>query len=78
MKSIKIQIAITTALSVYTTTVLATVFTTNATINAGNATYDGQDIVVSNCTLTVNGPHFFASLLLTNSAVLTHSPAPSV
>lgn len=57
--------------------VRAATFTTNATIAAGEVTYDGQPIVVSNCTLTVNGPHSFASLLLTNGAVLTHSPAPS-
>ena len=52
-------------------------FTTNATIVAGDFTYDGQPIVVSNCTLTVNGPHSFASLLLISGAVLTHSPAPN-
>jgi hypothetical protein len=47
------------------------------TIGAGDLTYEGQDIVVSNCTLTVNGPHNFASLVLTDSAVLTHSAAPN-
>jgi hypothetical protein len=35
--------------------------------------YEGQDIVVSNATLTINGPHSFSSVLLTNNAVLTHS-----
>lgn len=51
-------------------------FTTDATITADVMTYDGQGIIVSNCTLSVDGPHRFASLLLTNGAVLTHSPAP--
>src|ERR1035438_3376705 len=52
-------------------------FTSNTTIGAGDLTYEGQDIVVSNCTLTVNGPHNFASLVLTDSAVLTHSASPN-
>jgi hypothetical protein len=43
----------------------------------GNTTYDGQDIVVSGCTLTVDGPHAFASLLVTNSGAVTHSTAPN-
>jgi hypothetical protein len=77
MKKTQKLIVITAALAVQTTAVLAPVFLTDATIGVGNATYDGQDIVVGNCTLTVNGPHSFASLLLTNGAVLTHSPAPN-
>ena len=53
----------------------AATFTTNTLVDVGNLTYEGQDILVSNCTVTVNGPHAFNSLRLTNSAVLTHSPA---
>ena len=53
----------------------AATFTSNAIITNGDTTYDGQPMVVSNCTLTVNGPHSFASLLLTSNAVLTHSAA---
>ena len=75
MKKTQKLIAIAAILAAQTTAVPATVFTTNITIVAGDSTYDGQDIVVSNCTLTVNGPHSFASLLLTNGAVLTHSQA---
>ena len=52
-------------------------FTSNTTLGAGDPTYDGQPIVVSNCTLTVDGVHSFASMLLADSAVLTHSPAPA-
>ncbi len=55
----------------------AVVFTNNTTLGVGDATYDGQPIIVSNCTLTVNGPHTFASLLLTSNAVLTHATAPN-
>ena len=53
---------------------LAATFTTAVTISESDTTYDGQDIVVNGATLTVNGAHSFASLLLTNAAVLTHSP----
>lgn len=55
----------------------AATFTNDTLIAAGNGAYDGQDIVVQNCTLTVNGPHAFNSLRLTNNAVLTHSAATS-
>ena len=56
---------------------MATDFTTNTTIADGDLTCDGQDIAVSNCTLTVNGAHTFASLLVTASGVVTHSAAPN-
>ena len=74
---IKSLIAITAALVLHSTAALATVFTTNATINIGDTNYDGQDIVVSNSTLTVNGPHRFASLQVISNGVLTHSAAPN-
>src|SRR5437879_4813538 len=50
----------------------AATFTASTTINEGDATFDGQDIIVSNATVTINGAHSFNSLLLTNNAVLTH------
>ena len=53
---------------------LAATFTTSVTISESDTTYDGQDIAVNGATLTVNGAHRFASLLLTNAAVLSHSP----
>ena len=50
----------------------ATVVTfTNETFIA-DTSYDGQDIVVSGCTVTVDGSHSFNSLQLTNGGVLTH------
>ena len=55
----------------------AVTFTTDTTINAGDATYDAQDIVVSGCTLTVNGPHSFNSLQIVSSGILTHTAAAS-
>ena len=53
-------------------------FTTPITIHEGDATYDGLDIVVDGTTVTINGPHTFNSLLLTNGAVLTHSACSTV
>lgn len=55
----------------------AVTFTADTTIGVGNTTYDGQDVVVSGCTLTVNGPHSFSSLQLVLSGVLTHTAAAS-
>ena len=52
----------------------AATITTNLTLSEANLTYEGQDIVVSGATLTLDGPHAFNSLFLTNGAVLTHSP----
>src|SRR6266404_1823159 len=53
-----------------------TVFTNDALIKAVNTAYDGQDIVVSNCTLTVDGPHGFGSMLVGTGGVLTHTFYP--
>src|ERR1035437_10903604 len=69
--------AITAALALLTTAAHAAVFTTNASIAIGVTTYDGQDIVVSNCTLTVDGPHPFTSLLVTSNGVVTHTADPA-
>lgn len=51
----------------------AVTFTTDTFISAGDSAYDNQDVVVSGCTLTVDGAHTFASLALSNNATLTHS-----
>ncbi len=68
-------IALTAALALHNTATQAVVFTSHTAIGVGNTTYDGQEIVVSNCTITINGPHSFASLLVTNGGAITHSPA---
>ena len=49
------------------------IFTTDTLIAPLDSTYDGQDIIVSNAVLTVDGPHSFASLRLAGGAMLTHS-----
>ena len=47
-------------------------FTQNTLIAANDPTYDGQDIIVTGCTVTINGYHPFNSLLIRGSGVVTH------
>ena len=54
------------------------IFTTNTTISDTNFTYEGDDIVVQGCTLTINGGHEFNSLTVERNAsnqagVVTHT-----
>src|SRR6266568_2772260 len=46
---------------------------TNTNIGITNTNFDGQDIIVTNCTVTVDGPHAFASVQLLNGGTLAHS-----
>lgn len=46
-------------------------------IEADDMTYEGQGLLVSGSTLTVNGRHAFNSLQLENQSLLTHAPASS-
>ena len=57
---------------------LTTTFTTPITIGAGNYSYDGQDIIVNDTTVTINGAHSFNSLQLVDDAVLTDSALASL
>jgi hypothetical protein len=58
------------------TSAMAITFTHDAFISFVDLSYEGQDIVVSNCTLTVDGPHAFNSLQVLPGGVVTHSPLP--
>jgi len=55
----------------------AVVFTSNLAIGPLMTNYEGADVVISNCTVTVDGPHTFASVLVGANGVLTHSPLTS-
>ena len=56
----------------------ATTFTNDTTINANDTNYEGADIIVTNCTVTVDGPHAFSSLLVAAGGVLgPHSSSPN-
>jgi hypothetical protein len=52
----------------------AALFLTDTTIGAANTNYDGQDIVVIGCTLTIDGAHSFSDLLVIENGVVTCSP----
>ena len=56
----------------------AATFTNNVTLSETNTAYDGQDIIVDGATVTIDGPHSFNSVRLTNNAVLTHSPCTTM
>src|SRR5690348_4250318 len=51
----------------------AITFTSDALIGVNDTTFDGLDIIVSNCVLTVDGPHSFASVQVLIGGVITHS-----
>src|SRR6267378_787307 len=77
MKPVCFRLGILALAAIQTATASAVIFTSDTTIASGDATYDGQDVVVSNCVLTVDGPHNFASVRVAGTGVLTHSPALS-
>ena len=47
----------------------------DTTIGENNFQFDGRTLQVNGKTLTVDGAHTFANLILVNGAVLTHSPS---
>jgi hypothetical protein len=51
----------------------AAIITSDTVIAPDNFDYEHADIIVSNATLTVDGPHTFASLLVGANGVVTHS-----
>ena len=55
----------------------AATFTSNAFISSSNTNFDGQDIVVIGCTLTIDGSHAFSDVILLDNGVITHSFSPT-
>ena len=53
--------------------VQAVTFTTDTYIAADDFTYDGDDIVVDGCVVTIDGAHGFASLWVMPGGVVTHT-----
>jgi len=51
-----------------------TIINQNTLIDEDNQEFEGKSIRVEGRTLTVNGSHAFANLILVNGAVLNHSP----
>src|ERR1051325_6963128 len=59
------------------TTASAVVFTSDTAISLSNTNYEGDALILSNCTGTVDGPQNFASLLVGAGGTLTHSSSSS-
>ncbi len=53
------------------------IFTSSTYIATGDYSYDGQDIVINGCVLTIDGEHQFNSLQIINNGIVNHSPATS-
>jgi hypothetical protein len=67
-------IAASSALLLAPSPACAVFFASDTTIDVGNTNYDGEDIVIFDCTLTVNGQHSFSDVLIVSQGTLTHSP----
>src|SRR5215472_10299392 len=52
---------------------LGITFTNDTLISFDNTNYDGAPIIITNCTVTVDGAHSFASVQVLNGGQLTHS-----
>src|SRR3954452_15698133 len=53
----------------------AAVFTSDTLIAPTDFSYENQDVIISNCVVSVDGPHSFASLRVATGGALTH-PSP--
>jgi len=62
---------------VVATNASAAIFTNNTVIGPLDTNYDGADVVISNCTVAVDGPHTFASLQVAPGGTLTHLFSPN-
>ena len=53
-------------------------FTTDETIGCDNMMYEGDDIIVSGCIVTIDCAHSFASLSVINGGIVTHAAGGTV
>ena len=75
MRKLFIRLVLISGLIVCPVTVKGTTFTSDTLIDVNDYTYEGDDVVVDGCTLTVNGVHTFNSLQVINNGIVTHSAA---
>src|SRR5689334_8387899 len=52
----------------------AAVISSDTFIGVSDFSYDGLDLVVTNCTLTIDGQHIFSNLQILDGGFVTHSP----
>src|SRR5439155_1143286 len=51
----------------------AVTFTNDTTISFDNTNFDAQEIVITNCTVTIDGSHTFANVHVLSGGIVTHS-----
>jgi hypothetical protein len=56
----------------------AALFTSDTTIGATDTNYDGGDIIVIGCTVTIEGPHTFSDVLIVENGFIKHAPITGV
>jgi hypothetical protein len=54
-------------------TARAVLFTSDTSIGSTDTNYDGEDIIVLGCTVTIDGPHAFSDMLIVGDGLVTHS-----
>ena len=74
---IRLSLCMLALLVVQLVPVRAITFSGDTYIAPTDMTFDGMDIVVSNCTLTVDGPHAFASVQVLAGGNITHTFSPT-
>src|SRR5262245_53997466 len=70
MKALLVPVAF--ALTLPLTCASAILFTNDTLIRFDNTNYDGQDISLTNCAVTIDGVHTFASVQILKGGKLTH------
>src|SRR5215470_12567719 len=70
MKALLLPVAF--ALTLPLTCASAVLFTNDTLIRFDNTNYDGLDISLTNCTVTIDGVHGFASVQILKAGKLTH------
>src|SRR5262249_40589801 len=70
MKALLLSVAL--ALLFPLTCAAAVLFTNDTVIRFDNTNYDGEDIALANCTVTIDGVHGFASVQILKGGKLTH------
>src|SRR5437016_911 len=61
------------SLALLSSSARAVTFNTDTFIGVTDSAFDLQDIEVTNCVLTIDGPHSFSSLHIENGGIVTHS-----
>ena len=77
MRPLSLYLVVISVLFVWQAATQAVVFSTDTYISPTDYMYDGQDIIVDGCILTIDGEHNFNNLQINNTGTIRHSAAPS-